>query len=620
MRRRGPGIGGFVPLAVVLLVAGALPFASAVGDSFFHDVFGERSFAGLANYLFLAGDRAFALSALITLAWAAASTAICVGAGFALATLLCESGRASRIAYLALLVPWGVPAFIGIPLWRMLFHGSGGDSIIATLFGIRVDLMTDPLGSFAAAVFVNGWMSAPLAAFAAYASLRKVPRAEVEAARLDGAGKAALAFRIYFPHAGGALLAIGALEFVKAFKEFNLPFLFTAGGPPLMAGITDRAVVGATTTLEIYLYDLFQASDDYGLAAAYATVLAAATALLVAVSLFVSRAAAARRSSREPTSAEAEATAAVNGAAAVDIGAAARDGRAMGGIPLPLPRRRRPPGAVADALWIAFRVALAALFAVSALLLAYALLWIAFSALPSNYVDSLVPRFRTAQNFIRIFTEDGLARPFLNTLLVSLAAALLTPLLVLPAARALSGAGTGLKAAAFAIAQALGAAGGMHSLVPLYAMARAAGLLDTYVPLLLVNLFHAAPFALFTTTAFLERLSRSAEEAAELDGASPATRLFRITLPLAMPSLAAGAMAAFLSAWNSFLAPLVLLNDDSMFTIGVRLYSYVGSVASGSPKWNRFAAASVVNLVAIGVIMLRARGPLGSDAAAHQDD
>ncbi|MDP3179731.1 MAG: ABC transporter permease subunit [Spirochaetaceae bacterium] len=263
---------------------------------------------------------------------------------------------------------------------------------------------------------------------------------------------------------------------------------------------------------------------------------------------------------------------------------------------------------------------MAALFAVSALLLAYALLWIAFSALPSNYVDSLIPRFRTALNFIQIFSEDALARPFLNTLLVSLAAALLTPLLVLPAARALSGAGTGLKAAAFAIAQALGAAGGMHSLVPLYAMARAAGLLDTYIPLLFVNLFHAAPFALFTATAFLERLPRSAEEAAELDGASPATRLFRITLPLALPSLAAGAMAAFLSAWNSFLAPLVLLNDDSMFTIGVRLYSYVGSVASGSPKWNRFAAASVVNLVAIGAVMLRARGSLGSDAAAHQDD
>lgn len=80
--------------------------------------------------------------------------------------------------------------------------------------------------------------------------------------------------------------------------------------------------------------------------------------------------------------------------------------------------------------------------------------------------------------------------------------------------------------------------------------------------------------------------------------------------PLSGLILATSIMVSFLGAWNGFTVPLLFLTDDARYTIGIKLYSFVGSVASGNPKWSLFAAASVVNLIAISVIFLRFRNPL----------
>ena len=194
------------------------------------------------------------------------------------------------------------------------------------------------------------------------------------------------------------------------------------------------------------------------------------------------------------------------------------------------------------------------------------------------------------------------------------------PALALPAALRLRSFRAGTKAWAFALVQALGSAGGMHSLVPLYVLFRSLGMTDSYVPIVIVYLFHAAPFALFTTAAFLAGLPPGLEEAAELEGAGPWARLRLVILPLAWPAVATCAMTAFLAAWNGFLAPLLFLSDDAKYPIGLRLHAYVGSVASGAPRWNRFAAASLVNLALIGLVFHRFRAPLSNADAAEREE
>jgi len=96
--------------------------------------------------------------------------------------------------------------------------------------------------------------------------------------------------------------------------------------------------------------------------------------------------------------------------------------------------------------------------------------------------------------------------------------------------------------------------------------------------------------------------------------------MLHVQLPLALPAIGAAAMIAFLSAWNGFMAPLVFLDDDAKYTIAVRLHAYVGSIASGSPKWNRFAAASIVNIAIVGILFRRWKKPLQSSALSDQAD
>ncbi|MEO1760943.1 MAG: ABC transporter permease subunit, partial [Cyanobacteria bacterium J06629_18] len=68
--------------------------------------------------------------------------------------------------------------------------------------------------------------------------------------------------------------------------------------------------------------------------------------------------------------------------------------------------------------------------------------------------------------------------------------------------------------------------------------------------------------------------------------------IFRhIVLPLAKPALAAQAVFIFMSSWNNFLLPVVILFDPEMFTLPLGLNSFKGQYIS---YWNYIMAASMV--------------------------
>lgn len=515
----------------------------------------------------------------ITTLWALLSATLCVAIGFVLACVLLDSKKAFRILYAALLVPWGVPSFISVPLWRMIIHGSGGTSILSAFLGTEVNLLTDPVAGFSAALAVDIWLGIPLVVFALYASLGAVNRRMTEAALLDGADSWTIARWIRAPQARATLIVMWALSFVKSFKEFTVPFLMTAGGPPCVGGITEKNIVGATTTLEIFLYDAFRNESDYGVPSAYAVAVGALVVVIVAVWFGLRKKTERIERSVEPK---------IGGAGARIAWAAAT--------------------------WAARLIAIA-----SAFLVLYAVVWLSLSDLSAVYIDRIAPRFLSLRPFKAVLYDEGILRYFFNTFLVAAATAALIPLFVLPAAWALSRANPRRSAKAFAFLQALGMTGGIHSLIPLFIVFRILGLLGGYLPLVTVYLFHAVPFSLFALKAFLDRLPPSYEEAAALEGIGPLAYMTRIIAPLCAPALATAMMAAFISAWNGFLVPLVFLTDDRLYTIGVKLHSYVGSVASGNPRWNLFAAASVINLIFVGFLLWRFKNPLARNDSSEDE-
>jgi len=661
MERRPLSWIALAPLLLLVLLIGIAPFASAVFNAFFHDVYGERSFAGLDNFRrFFAADD-FGYSLRISLLWALLNTALSLAAGFWFGLLLARRGRLSRLLYAVLLIPWGVPIYIAVPLWRVLLHGSGGESVLTALFGIRLNLLIDPAAGFLAALTVSVWAMAPLTAFVLAGAMQRLPRSASEAARMEGASEVQIAAALTLPQIKGTVLVMAVLNFLKSFKEFTVIFLMTAGGPPMLSGITERSIVGATETLEIFLYELFQSTDDFGIPAAFAAVVAGVVLLIMAFWFFARQTGSpgvdrGRRSRLLALTAAvqplfggllglpwaagyllclrwrkllvwvagAQFLAAVIRLAVQGYPAGIDPGLAVALLALLLLRRRRDrpllPGRTAGAAWRLGSGGSAIVMTVGSVAIVYLVLWLSASRISSAYVDALLPRFFSLESYPKIVAEEGIFRFFANSALLAVCTAALVPLVSFPAAAFLARRGLRVSFGLLTLVQITAIAGGMHALIPLYAIFRGMGLIGSYVPLVLIYAAHALPFALFTTTAFLEKLPASLWENALAEGMSRSAFLLRIQAPLALPVIGTSMIVAFLGAWNGFLAPLLFLTDDARYTVSVKLYSLVGTIAGGSPKWNLFAAASVINLGLLFAVLLRFRRPLQSSILTHYED
>ncbi|WP_413775597.1 carbohydrate ABC transporter permease [Micromonospora sp. RTGN7] len=100
------------------------------------------------------------------------------------------------------------------------------------------------------------------------------------------------------------------------------------------------------------------------------------------------------------------------------------------------------------------------------------------------------------------------------------------------------------------------------ALVPLFFVVRSAGLFGTWTGLVLVYAAYSLPFTVFFLTAFFRTLPTSVAEAALVDGCGHFRLFFRVMLPMARPGLISVAIFNFLSHWNQFLLPQVLLQGD----------------------------------------------------------
>jgi ABC-type glycerol-3-phosphate transport system permease component len=620
---------------------------SALFNAFFHDFYGERSFAGWENFQYILGDRGFGFSLTITVLWSVFHVTLTLLLGFFFAVKLSRLNISSSLFYLVLLVPWGIPIYIAVPLWRALIHGSGGNSLLTTLFGLRFNLLTDPLTGFFAALLVSIWVALPITTFVLLGAIRKIPGQLAEAARIDGARDSRIALAIYLPVIRETLLVMGILNFIKAFKEFTVIFLMTSGGPPLIGGFTSRHIIGATTTLEIFLYEVFTTSDDLGIPAAFAVVMAVLVVLIMGFWLI----ARGERSVRGQTAIKAlaavsqlvlagpwglpwaaaylasirwagilpwilgsQALAMILRVSLQGVLAGFNPGIFLGLIAFLYCRKKRTGFSLSGVLPASIHrmgeIVTPVLMSAVTLLLLYIVGWMSLSKLSSSYVDSPLPLFPTLGNFRRIVVEENILRYFGNTLVISLTTGILIPLVSFPAAYYLSHQSRRFSGSFLTFVQIVGITGGMHSLIPLYSLFRALGMLNSYPPLVLVYLAHAAAFALFTMKSYLDSVPDSLRENAEIEGMSAPAYILKVLLPLSLPVISTAIMVAFLSAWNGFLAPLLLLSDDSKYTISVKLYTLVGGLASRSTRWNLFAAASLINVAFIAVLFLPFRRPV----------
>lgn len=104
-------------------------------------------------------------------------------------------------------------------------------------------------------------------------------------------------------------------------------------------------------------------------------------------------------------------------------------------------------------------------------------------------------------------------------------------------------------------------------LIPLYVILNAVGLQNSLVGVALVITMFQLPFSMFMMRISFESIPRELDEAAMVDGCSSWGALWRVLLPAVKPGLVTVGLFAFLTAWNDFMAPLILINDSNRMTL-----------------------------------------------------
>jgi multiple sugar transport system permease protein len=105
--------------------------------------------------------------------------------------------------------------------------------------------------------------------------------------------------------------------------------------------------------------------------------------------------------------------------------------------------------------------------------------------------------------------------------------------------------------------------------VPLYLMMARFHLIDSLFALILPAL--AGPYGIFLMKQYLEGLPSDLEDAARIDGCSEWGVYRQVILPLSKPVLGVLAIFVFISNWNAFLWPLIVLNSPQRYTLTVGL-------------------------------------------------
>ena len=132
--------------------------------------------------------------------------------------------------------------------------------------------------------------------------------------------------------------------------------------------------------------------------------------------------------------------------------------------------------------------------------------------------------------------------------------------------------------------------------VPFFLVIKNLGLLDHVGSLIITYLAVTVPFTVFILISYFESLPDELDKAARVDGCSRLQTLTKVFLPLAMPSLVAVMLFAFLTSWNEFLLalmftqtaasktlPIVVAGFTSDFTISFSFINAAGVVAIVPP-------------------------------------
>lgn len=208
-----------------------------------------------------------------TLVFAALSVLFTMTVGLLMACLVqWEPLKGNGVYRLLLILPYAVPAFISILIFRGLFNQNFGEinTLLNLLLGIQPEWFSNEYLAKTMVLIVNTWLGYPYMMILAIGLLKSIPDTLYEASAIDGASPIQNFFSITFPMIIKPLTPMLIASFAFNFNNLVLIALLTDGAPNIIGASTPA---GATDILVSYTFRIAfgQYGQDYGLASAIAT-------------------------------------------------------------------------------------------------------------------------------------------------------------------------------------------------------------------------------------------------------------------------------------------------------------------------------------------------------------
>jgi len=236
------------------------------------------------------------------------------------------------------------------------------------------------------------------------------------------------------------------------------------------------------------------------------------------------------------------------------------------------------------------------------------LLWMLSASLmrsgeASEFPPPFLPSRPTLEHYRDLFTRLSLGRAAVNSLVISIGATLGVLLLNSMAGYAFAKLRFSGRERVFSLLMTALVIPAPVAMLPLFLMLRQAGLVNTYVGAALPAT--AGILGIFLVRQFARGIPDDLLDAARLEGASELRIYWSIVLPMLRPVLATLAIITFLGTWNDFVWPLVVLTDESRYTLPVALANLVGEHSADIELMMAGAVLTVLPVLVLFLLLQR---------------
>lgn len=257
------------------------------------------------------------------------------------------------------------------------------------------------------------------------------------------------------------------------------------------------------------------------------------------------------------------------------------------------------------------RLALAALYLaliLGALLALGPMLWmLTASFMPTGeantYPPRLLPSNPTLEHYQTLFTRLDLGRNLLNSTIVALTVTTLSLLINSLAGYALAKLRFRYRERVFRALSTGLLLPVQISMLPLFLLFKELGLVNSYWGVIIPSL--ASIFGIFLIRQYTLALPDDLLDAARIDGAGELRIYWSIALPVIRPILATIAIWTFLTTWNDFMWPLIVLSDEAKYTLPVALANLSGEHVQDTELMMAGAVITVLPVMAAFLVLQR---------------